>query len=76
MLFENLPELHKHIDPSQLTADFGGRIAFDNEEWIQFHKVDTLLGIFRNTQKLYWYHYAYFALLKKKPDTFYMYHYM
>jgi hypothetical protein len=51
VLFE-LSELFKHILPDQLTADFGGSLHYNHEEWIRFRfTIEPFIGDCRSCAK-------------------------
>lgn len=41
ILLKSITALHTQIEPSQLTRDFGGTIAYDQHSWMYFFKVKT-----------------------------------
>ena len=39
LLLNNIDELYEHIDRTQLTADLGGNLQYDHQQWIQHRAV-------------------------------------
>ena len=39
LLLNNVEELHRHIDQTQLTPDLGGSAQYDHHQWIQHRAV-------------------------------------